>query len=88
MEFKLFPGGTISGEVRVPGDKSMSHRAVMLASIAEGASRIRGFLEGEDALATVAALRALGVDIAGPTEGELRISGVGLQGEPVRRDTR
>ncbi len=80
MEFKLFPGGTISGEVRVPGDKSISHRAVMLASIAEGASRIRGFLEGEDALATVAALRALGVDITGPTQGELRVSGVGLHG--------
>ncbi|MEQ8516016.1 MAG: 3-phosphoshikimate 1-carboxyvinyltransferase [Chromatocurvus sp.] len=80
MEFKLFPGGTISGEVRVPGDKSMSHRAVMLASVAEGTSRIRGFLEGEDALATVAALRALGVDITGPTRGELQVSGVGLHG--------
>ncbi|TCO76120.1 3-phosphoshikimate 1-carboxyvinyltransferase [Chromatocurvus halotolerans] len=80
MEFKLFPGGTISGEVRVPGDKSISHRSVMLSSIAEGDSRIRGFLEGEDALATLAALRALGVEIAGPAKGELRVSGVGLAG--------
>lgn len=80
MEFKLFPGGTISGEVRVPGDKSISHRSVMLSSIAEGDSIIRGFLEGEDALATVAALRALGVEITGPANGELRVSGVGLKG--------
>jgi 3-phosphoshikimate 1-carboxyvinyltransferase len=80
MEFKLFPGGTISGEIRVPGDKSISHRAVMLASIAEGASHIRGFLEGEDALATVAAFRAMGVDITGPERGELQVQGVGLQG--------
>ncbi len=80
MEFKLFPGGTISGEVRVPGDKSISHRAVMLSSIAEGESCIRGFLEGEDALATLAALRALGVEIAGPDRGELRVVGVGLAG--------
>ena len=80
MEFKLFPGGTISGEVRVPGDKSMSHRTVMLASVAEGVSCIRGFLEGEDALATVGALRALGVDISGPNRGEITVSGVGLRG--------
>ncbi|MFN2328118.1 MAG: 3-phosphoshikimate 1-carboxyvinyltransferase [Chromatocurvus sp.] len=80
MEFKLFPGGTISGEVRVPGDKSISHRSVMLSSIAEGESRIRGFLEGEDALATVAALCTLGVEMTGPANGELRVSGVGLHG--------
>lgn len=80
MEFKLFPGGTISGEVRVPGDKSISHRSVMLSSIAEGVSRIRGFLEGEDAMATVAALRALGVDITDPVDGALRVRGVGLAG--------
>ena len=80
MEFKLFPGGTISGEVRVPGDKSISHRAVMLAAIAEGPSCIRGFLEGDDALATVAAMRALAVGISGPSNGELHIAGAGLHG--------
>ena len=80
MEFKLFPGGTINGEIRVPGDKSISHRSVMLASIAEGCSRIRGFLEGEDALATVAAMRALGVSMSGPTDGMLEVQGVGLHG--------
>lgn len=80
MEFKLLPGGVISGEARVPGDKSISHRAVMLGALAEGPTQIRGFLEGEDALATVAAFRALGVTIDGPRDGELCVHGVGLHG--------
>jgi len=80
MEFKLHPGGVISGEARVPGDKSISHRSVMLGALAEGETRINGFLEGEDALATVAAFRALGVRIEGPEEGGLRVHGVGLHG--------
>ncbi|KGE05330.1 3-phosphoshikimate 1-carboxyvinyltransferase [Pseudohaliea rubra] len=80
MEFKLLPGGVISGEARVPGDKSISHRAVMLGALAEGETRINGFLEGEDALATVAAFRALGVRIEGPEDGGLRVHGVGLHG--------
>lgn len=80
MEFRLLPGGTISGEARVPGDKSISHRAVMLGALAEGETCVRGFLEGEDALATVAAFRDLGVAIDGPDDGELRVRGVGLHG--------
>ena len=48
------PGGTVSGVVTVPGDKSMSHRSVMMASIADGVSHIEGFLAGEDSLNTVA----------------------------------
>ena len=60
MEFQLMPGGVISGEVRVPGDKSISHRSIMLGALAEGTTRVSGFLEGEDALATVAAFRAMG----------------------------
>ncbi|MEP5766321.1 MAG: 3-phosphoshikimate 1-carboxyvinyltransferase, partial [Halieaceae bacterium] len=63
MEFKLLPGGTICGEVRVPGDKSISHRSIMLGSLAEGSTRVTGFLEGDDALATLAAFRAMGVEI-------------------------
>ncbi|MDO8862259.1 3-phosphoshikimate 1-carboxyvinyltransferase [Haliea sp. E1-2-M8] len=80
MEFQLLPGGVISGEARVPGDKSISHRSIMLGAIAEGTTRINGFLEGEDALATVAALRALGVAIEGPDDGEVAVHGVGLHG--------
>lgn len=80
MEFQLLPGGVISGEVRVPGDKSISHRAIMLGALAEGVTRVNGFLEGEDALATVAAFRAMGVVIEGPDDGELAVHGVGLHG--------
>lgn len=80
MEFQLLPGGVISGEARVPGDKSMSHRSIMLGALAEGTTRISGFLEGEDALATVAAFRALGVAIEGPEDGEVAVHGVGLHG--------
>jgi len=80
MEFKVMPGGTISGEARVPGDKSMSHRSVMLGALAQGVTKVHGFLEGEDALATVAAFRNMGVQIEGPVNGELSIHGVGLDG--------
>lgn len=70
----------MQGEVRVPGDKSISHRAIMLGALAEGTTRISGFLEGEDALATVAAFRAMGVEIEGPENGNVVIHGVGLHG--------
>ena len=80
MEFKVMPGGTICGEARVPGDKSISHRSVMLGALAAGITVVRGFLEGEDALATVAAFRAMGVQIEGPENGILTIHGVGLMG--------
>ncbi|RLA48581.1 MAG: 3-phosphoshikimate 1-carboxyvinyltransferase [Gammaproteobacteria bacterium] len=80
MEFKLLPGGAIGGEVRVPGDKSISHRAIMLGALAEGITRVSGFLEGEDALATVAAFRAMGVEIEGPNDGRVIIHGVGMWG--------
>ena len=80
MEFKLMPGGVIAGGARVPGDKSMSHRAIMLGALADGVTRVSGFLEGEDALATVAAFRAMGVAIEGPQDGTVIIHGVGLHG--------
>ncbi len=82
MEFKVRPGGDITGEARVPGDKSISHRAIMLGSLAEGTTRVSGFLEGEDALATVAAFRAMGVVIEGPEDGRVTIHGVGMGGLP------
>ena len=70
----------LTGSVRVPGDKSMSHRAVMFSSLAKGVSRITGLLEGEDVLATLRAFRAMGVDAQGPTNGTLTITGVGMRG--------
>lgn len=80
MKFCVQPGGSLTGTLRVPGDKSMSHRSVMLGSLAEGTTHVSGFLEGDDALATVAAFRAMGVTIDGPSEGCLTIHGVGLGG--------
>ena len=70
----------MSGNVRVPGDKSISHRGIMLGSIAEGVSEISGFLEGDDTLATVDAMRAMGVRIDSPTKGKVLVHGVGLRG--------
>lgn len=80
MHFTLQPGGALNGEARVPGDKSISHRAIMLGALAEGTSQVNGFLEGEDALATLAAFRAMGVDIEGPENGCVTVHGVGLHG--------
>lgn len=80
ITFKVVPGGPLKGRMRVPGDKSMSHRTVMLGSLAEGRTDIEGFLEGEDSLATVAAFRAMGVSIEGPRSGRLVIEGVGMHG--------
>lgn len=80
MQFTLQPGGVLAGEARVPGDKSISHRAIMLGALAEGTSRVNGFLEGEDALATLAAFRAMGVEIDGPDNGRVIVHGVGLHG--------
>src|SRR5690606_11736196 len=57
------PGGIVAGRHRVPGDKSISHRALLLAAAAGGTTRITNFLNGDDCLATAAALRALGTDI-------------------------
>lgn len=73
-------GRPLSGSVRVPGDKSVSHRAVMLGAIAEGTTRIRGFLEGEDTRATARVFAQLGVRIDAPSAGERVVHGVGLHG--------
>ena len=74
------PGGSLSGRVRVPGDKSISHRSIMLGSLADGTTEVEGFLEGEDALATLQAFRDMGVVIEGPSNGSVTIHGVGLHG--------
>lgn len=74
------PGGKLYGILRVPGDKSISHRAIMLGSLAEGVTQVHGFLEGEDALATIQAFRDMGVVIEGPHLGRVTIHGVGLDG--------
>jgi 3-phosphoshikimate 1-carboxyvinyltransferase len=80
VRFRLAPGGKLTGRMRVPGDKSISHRSIMLGSLADGVTEISGFLEGEDSLATLAAFRSLGVTIEGPDRGRVCIRGVGLHG--------
>ncbi|EXJ16800.1 3-phosphoshikimate 1-carboxyvinyltransferase [Imhoffiella purpurea] len=80
LRFLVTPGGSLQGRLRVPGDKSVSHRSIMLSAIAEGETHITGFLEGADALATLAAFRRMGVEIEGPRDGEVRVRGVGLRG--------
>jgi 3-phosphoshikimate 1-carboxyvinyltransferase len=74
------PATSLHGDVVVPGDKSVSHRSMMLSAIAEGTSHIRGFLEGEDTRATAAVLAQLGVSIEAPSAGERVVRGVGLHG--------
>jgi 3-phosphoshikimate 1-carboxyvinyltransferase len=80
ITFHIQNGGRLQGEARVPGDKSMSHRSIMLGSLAEGVTHVKGFLEAEDALATLQAFRDMGVEIEGPVNGELTIHGVGKHG--------
>ena len=70
----------LQGTIRVPGDKSISHRSIMFGSLAEGTSHISGFLEGEDSLNTLRAFQAMGVDIEGPSDGNVTIHGVGMYG--------
>lgn len=78
--FDVTPGGQVEGRIRVPGDKSVSHRSIMLGALAEGTTHISGFLEGEDALATLQAFRDMGVVIEGPVDGKVTVHGVGLNG--------
>lgn len=80
IDFIAYGGGALRGEIRVAGDKSISHRSIMLGSIAEGTTEVEGFLEGEDSLATLAAFRAMGVRIERPSAGRVTVHGVGLHG--------
>jgi 3-phosphoshikimate 1-carboxyvinyltransferase len=80
MQLRAAPHGALRGDVRVPGDKSISHRALMLAGLAVGESRIEGLLEGADVMATAAALQALGVTLERQGPGLWRAFGCGVAG--------
>jgi len=77
--FECLPGGLVTGTIRVPGDKSISHRSIILSSIAEGSSYITGFLEGEDSLNTLRAFQTMGVSIERDGD-RVWVQGVGLHG--------
>lgn len=80
IRYRVSPGGGVRGTIRVPGDKSISHRSIMLGALADGVTEVSGFLEGEDSLATLQAFREMGVAIEGPHQGRVTIHGVGLHG--------
>ncbi|MBX2869623.1 MAG: 3-phosphoshikimate 1-carboxyvinyltransferase [Acidiferrobacterales bacterium] len=79
MDYRISPGKPLIGTARVDGDKSISHRSIMLGSLADGATRITRILEGEDVLATIDAFRAMGVEIVRDDQGYL-VHGVGIDG--------
>lgn len=80
VTYTAHPKRAFHGTFRVPGDKSISHRSIMLGSLANGVTQVSGFLEGEDSLATLQAFRDMGVVIEGPKQGKVTIHGVGLHG--------
>ncbi|MFP4198737.1 MAG: 3-phosphoshikimate 1-carboxyvinyltransferase, partial [Halanaerobium sp.] len=80
MVFKVNPADKISGQIRVPGDKSISHRSLILSSIAEGESKIEGLLEAEDCLSTMGIMRDLGIEITKEAKGKYTVQGKGLDG--------
>ncbi|HEY4127932.1 MAG TPA: 3-phosphoshikimate 1-carboxyvinyltransferase [Gammaproteobacteria bacterium] len=80
VDYRVTQGGTLQGKLRVPGDKSISHRALMLGAIAEGDTEIEGFLNGADCLSTLAAIRAMGVQVDAPSSTTLKVHGQGLYG--------
>ncbi|GHA90840.1 bifunctional prephenate dehydrogenase/3-phosphoshikimate 1-carboxyvinyltransferase [Modicisalibacter luteus] len=80
VRYRVSPGGSVLGTIRVPGDKSISHRSIMLGALSEGVTQVQGFLEGEDSLATLQAFREMGVVIEGPHQGRVTIHGVGMHG--------
>ena len=79
MDFRVKAGSKLTGEVQLPGDKSISHRSIMCAALAEGTSVINGFLNGEDCLATLDAFSKMGVSID-KTDNKVVVQGVGLRG--------
>lgn len=80
MRLRAAPHAALSGSVRLPGDKSISHRSLMMASLAVGESRIEGLLEGDDVLATAQAMRTLGVELQRVGSGSWRVHGAGVGG--------
>lgn len=79
-QFRVQPSVRAEGALQVPGDKSVSHRALMLGAIAKGTSHVTGFLPGEDCLATLAALRSLGIEIRQVDSTTIDVVGQGMQG--------
>ncbi|MFN2627660.1 MAG: 3-phosphoshikimate 1-carboxyvinyltransferase [Gaiellaceae bacterium] len=77
---RIEPAAALKGHIVVPGDKSISHRAVLIGAIAEGETRVRGFGRSGDTESSVAAMRALGVEIEDVADDELLVEGVGLRG--------
>jgi 3-phosphoshikimate 1-carboxyvinyltransferase len=80
LDWRAGAGRALTGEISVPGDKSVSHRAVMFASLADGESQVQGFLEGEDTRATAAIFTRLGVHIDASAPGSRVVRGVGIDG--------
>lgn len=81
QKFTIFPKDhQFKGTFSIPGDKSVSHRSIMFGAIAEGTTQVTGFLEGEDALATLQSFKDMGVKIEGPENGHVTIHGVGMSG--------
>jgi 3-phosphoshikimate 1-carboxyvinyltransferase len=80
VNLRVTPVARLAGEIEVPGDKSISHRAALLGALAEGRTEISGYLEGEDCLATIQAVRALGVEVTRKGEGRYLVDGNGLTG--------
>ena len=80
IQYRTIPGGSLNGKARVPGDKSISHRSIMLGALADGVTEIEGFLEGDDSLATLRAFRDMGVEISDPKSGRIVVHGVGMHG--------
>lgn len=80
LYFVSSPVESLQGDITVPGDKSISHRSIMLGAIAKGVTTVHGFLEGEDCLATMEAFRSMGVHIEGPVSQRVVIHGVGKHG--------
>ena len=88
MDYLIQPSALTSGTVTVPGDKSISHRALLLGAIADGSTEIRGFLAGEDCLATLAALQKLGVEVrCGAAVTDCDADGVAIDTERIRAGT-
>lgn len=80
VRYTVKAGGQVTGRARVAGDKSISHRSIMLGALANGTTHVTGFLEGEDSLNTLKAFKAMGVKISGPEQGKVTVEGVGLRG--------
>lgn len=81
LSFVASPSGSVSGDIIVPGDKSVSHRSIMFGSLADGTTHIKGFLPGQDCLATMNSFKAMGIKIEGPDENHnVTVYGKGLNG--------